>query len=129
MPKSKYGKLSMNNVPLYRHENQTILYLLSQGYDIQIIPKSNQPGIKTADIIMCSMEWEMKSPQGQGKWLIKNTLQEASHQSTNVILDLRRIKLDHNRCMREIEQRFKSIKRLRNLKIITKSGKSIDMKK
>lgn len=127
MPKKKQGKLTLNNVPLHRHEHRIVLHYLNQGYDIELIPKSNLPGVRTADFIMFDLQWEMKSPKGCDKWLIKNTLQSASHQSENIIVDLRRIKLDQNRCLAELEKHFKLIKRIKHLKIITKTEKDIDM--
>lgn len=57
----------------------------------------------------------MKAPKGQGKWLIKNTVQKALHQSVNVIIDLRRIKIPQEKCVVELERQFKYSKRIKNM--------------
>ena len=43
------------------------------------------------DIVMQGVAWEMKSPEGSGKYTIKKAVQNASHQSQNIIIDLRRL--------------------------------------
>lgn len=124
--KTKNGQLILNGVAPYRHELKTILHYISQGIDVEVIPKSNLPGVHTADIIMLGQEWEMKSPKGSGRWMINNILQDASKQSANIIVDLRRVQRAEQRCLAELETSFYSIKRLKHLKIITKRQKDID---
>ena len=123
---TKGGNLMLNGVPLYRHENQTIIFLLSCGYDIELIPKSNIPNHKTADFKMLGLEWEMKSPKGAGKWLLKNTIQKASHQAENIVIDLRRVKIEHHKCLSEIENHFNKSKRVKRIKVITKTKEIVD---
>ena len=72
------GTITPNGVVLETHEMATVVFLTEMGYDIELIPKSNIKGIHTPDIRMSGREWEMKSPKGEGKWLIKNTFQAAS---------------------------------------------------
>ena len=75
------------------------------------------------------MLWEIKAPTGNEKNTIKHTLQNASHQSNNVIVDLRRCKLNQDQAIKELEQRFNLSKRIRRMKIITNDEKIIDFKK
>lgn len=120
------GKIKPNGVLLKSHEMATVVFLTELGLDVELIPKSNRYGIHTPDIIMCGLEWEMKSPKGKGKYLIQNTLHKATHQSENVIIDLRRIKINQRRCLSEIEKCFYSSYTLKRIKVITKSKKIID---
>lgn len=88
----KKGKIIPNGVILEKHEYKTILLFTEMGSDIELIPKSDKKGVRTPDIIMDGLKWEMKSPKGKGRWLLENTLQKAVRQSPNVIIDLDRIK-------------------------------------
>ena len=92
MLRMKKGKIIPNGVILEKHEYKTILLFTEMGSDIELIPKSDKKGVRTPDIIMDGLKWEMKSPKGKGRWLLENTLQKAVRQSPNVIIDLDRIK-------------------------------------
>lgn len=121
----KKGKITPNGVVLKTHENATVVFFTEQGYDIELIPKSNIPGVHSPDILMDNLKWEMKSPKGEGKYLISNTIQKAVKQSRNLIIDLRRAKRHQAKCLREIEKEFQKSKSIDNLIVITKSSKRL----
>ena len=123
------GKIIPNGVVLKTHENATVVFLTEQGYDIKLIPKSNIQGVHTPDIVMEKIKWEIKSPIGEGKYLIANTIQRAIKQSPNIIIDLRRTKRHQIKCVREIEKEFKKSNSIKRLKIILKNGKLLDFMK
>lgn len=125
----KNGRIIPNGVSLERHEYNTILFLTSLGHDIELIPKSNQQGIHSPDIIFLNEKWEMKSPIGKGRWLLENTIQKASKQSSNIIIDLRCIKICQDKCVAEIEKQFYKMKLVKKIKVITKSQTIIDFVK
>lgn len=125
----KTGKIIPNGVSLQKHEYDTVLVLTELGYDVELIPKSNKLGEKSPDIRIGKVFWEIKSPKGEGKWLIKKTMQRASHQAENIIIDLRRIKIHQNKCLAEFEKHFKLSRRIKRLKIITKTRKIVDFVK
>ncbi len=127
--KTKKGKIAPNGVVLKTHENATIVFLTEKGFDIELIPKSNVKGLHTPDFIMNKIKWEMKSPKGEGNSVIKNTFQRAAKQSSNLIIDLRRVKRHQSKCLKEIEREFNHSKRINNLLIITKKGKLLDFRK
>ncbi|MBR2659137.1 hypothetical protein IKD57_04655, partial [Candidatus Saccharibacteria bacterium] len=70
----KKGKIIPNGVILEKHEYKTILLFTEMGSDVELIPKSDKKGVRTPDIIMDGLKWEMKSPKGKGRWLLENTL-------------------------------------------------------
>ena len=123
------GKIIPNGVVLKTHENATVVFLTELGFDVTLIPKSNIEGVHTPDIRIGNLKWEMKAPTGEGKYLISNTIQKAVKQSHNVIIDLRRTKRHQAKCIHELEKEFAKSKSLKRLKIITKTGKTIDFKK
>ena len=129
MLRMKKGKIIPNGVILEKHEYRTILLFTEMGVDIELIPKSEKKGVHAPDIVMNGLRWEMKSPKGEGKYLMQNTIQKAVKQSRNVIIDLRRAKRSQERCLQELEKEFGSSKNLQKLKVITKSRKILDFEK
>ena len=123
------GTLKTNGVHLEKHEYETVKLLLMNGHNVELIPTSQVKGMRTPDISINGVLWEIKAPTGNGKNTIKHTLQNASHQSNNVIVDLRRCKLNQDQAIKELEQRFNLSKRIRRMKIITNDEKIIDFKK
>ena len=123
------GKIIPNGVVLEKHEYKTVLFFTEKGLDVELIPRSNISGIHTPDIVMCGLKWEIKSPIGEGRFLISNTIQKATKQSPNVIIDLRRTKRHQAKCLKEIQREFERSKSLNNLKVITKTGKILDFVK
>ena len=123
------GSIIPNGVVLEAHESATIVYFTELGYDIELIPRSNMQGIHKPDIIMDGFEWEIKSPKGSGKWLMKNTLQKAKEQSENVIIDLRRVKLKQEKCIADLKREFNYSKRIKRIKVILKNGQLLEFNK
>ena len=124
--RSRKGKIIPNGVVLKNHENATVVFLTELGFDIELIPTSNIKGVHTPDIKMSGIEWEIKTPIGEGKYLIPNTIQKAVKQSPNVIVDLRHTKRHQTKCLRELEKEFEKSKSLKRLKVITKAEREID---
>jgi len=75
------GKITPNGVVLKNHENATVVFLTELGYNIELIPTSNIKGVHTPDIRIRGVEWEIKTPIGEGKQLMENTIQKALRQS------------------------------------------------
>ena len=125
----KKGKITPNGVVLKTHENATAVFLTEQGFDVELIPASNIEGVHTPDIKMDGLKWEMKAPLGEGNQLMENTIQRALRQSQNIIIDLRHTKRHQTKCLREREKQFLNKKGIKRLKVITKSGKTLDFEK
>ena len=123
------GILKTNGVHLEEHEFATVKLLLESGHNIELIPASQVKGMRTPDISIDGVLWEIKSPTGNGRHTIKHTLQNATHQANNVIVDLRRCRLPQNQAVKELEQRFGLSKRIRHMKIITNEEEIIDFGK
>ena len=123
----KKGKIIPNGVILEKREYRTVLLFTEMGIDIELIPKSEKKGVHVPDIVMNGLGWEMKSPKGEGKYLMQNTIQKAVKQSRNVIVDVRRAKRSQERCLQELEKEFGSSKNLQKLKVITESRKILSI--
>ena len=122
----KRGKIIPNGVVLKEHELSTVVLLTCLGFDVELIPKSNIKGVHTPDVRINGILWEIKSPKGEGKSLMKNTIQKACKQSSNVIVDLRRTKRHQEKCLNELQREFAHSKTLKRLTLITKKRNIID---
>ena len=125
----KKGRIVPNGVVLEAHEYKTVLFFTELGFNVKLIPKSNKQGEHSPDIRIGKLFWEMKAPKGEGGSLMKNTLQKAARQSENVIVDLRRTKRHQTKCISEIKREFSNSKRLKRIKIITKTNNLIEISK
>ncbi|MCR5528138.1 MAG: hypothetical protein K6F49_02865 [Saccharofermentans sp.] len=126
---SERGSIIPNGVVLKEHEMATVVLLTELGCNVELIPKSNLQGVRTPDVRIEGLLWEIKSPKGEGKSLMKNTVQKACRQSCNVIVDLRRVKRYQEKCLSELNREFEYSRSLKRLKIITKNGSIIDLVK
>ena len=125
----RQGRLITNGVILEKHEMMTINFLLAMGKDIELIRPITQRGAKTPDFWMDGLKWEAKSPTGSGKYTIQDALRRAAKQSTSIVLDLRRININQQRCIQEVKKQFALSKKIRRIKIIIKRQQTIDLVK
>ncbi len=123
------GTLKTNGVHLLDHEYATVKVFLEEGFDIELIPPVRIKDVRTPDFTMNGISWEMKSPEGGGKTTIRHTIKHAVTQSGNLIIDLRRCKVDDKTAIKELELHFKLSKRIRRMKIVKKDLKILDYSK
>ena len=116
---SQTGKIVPNGVSLEKHEYDTILYLTNLGYDVELVPPSNIPKTKSPDICMRGKFWEIKSPEGKNIRTIEHAFKRAVKQSENIILDLRRNKVNAEIAVKCIQKLLGSSRRVREIWVIT----------
>ncbi len=124
----KKGYIIPNGVAMETHENKTVVFLTELGFVVELVP--SRPTIrqsKTPDAIINGKEWEIKSPKKNGKYTIEHMLQSAEKQSPNVIIDLRR-NTAPVRSLAKIKHRAGLRNKLKNVVVITKDGRIIDIK-
>jgi hypothetical protein len=111
------------------HEIQTALFLKKQGKDVKFLAPKNLDHVKTPDIAMDGLKWEIKAPVSNGRRVIEHALRSAAKQSPNVIIDLRRCKMTDERALRQIKHEAEKRKTtLKRLIIVSKSQKIVDIK-
>lgn len=123
------GKITPNGVILETHENATVVFLTKQGYDLELIPPTQLKGVRTPDIRMNGLDWEMKAPKSDGKYTIEHSFRSALKQSPNIIFDIRWSKIPQGKCVAEIERRFNDFNKVVRVLIITKQKKLLDLTK
>ncbi len=83
----------------------------------------------TPDLRIKNIEWELKSPQGDGVKTIENILKKAAKQSKNIILDFSRIKMNGNQALSRTKYYLHNNKHgIKKLIVVTKNYKIIDFK-
>lgn len=108
--------------PPEKHELETAKFFAELGYDIEFIPPSNIPEVHRPDIVMEGIEWEIKSPMGKSKNTIRRNIKQATKQSKNIIVDLRRILSSEQQCIQQIEERFVKHHSIKKIIVIKKDG-------
>lgn len=126
MPR-KQGTIIANGVVLEKHENATVVFLTSKGFDIELIAPVQER--KTPDIKMEKIFWEIKRPTGNSKYTIPHSFKSALKQSPNIIFDLRSSKLHQEKALTRLKKEFELSKGVKRLKIILKSQTIIDFTK
>ena len=97
-------------------------YFKTSVYFLRPVP------LKSPDLKIRNEIWELKSPKGNSKNTIHNNIKSARKQSTNIIIDLRRCKLDTNKAHSRIKDSYKKRKRKTGrYLIIEKNGKVLDI--
>ena len=117
---AKQGKLITNGCITKTHEQTTINYLLSKGYNIELIRTSSIPGCHSADIRINGVAREIKAPLGDSQWTMARNLRHGKRQSSRVIVDLFRFKRSEPKSIRELEKEFHLSMSLIEMWIITK---------
>lgn len=110
------------------HEKITVDFLaIHLGYDVTFLAPDRRKNAKTPDIEMNGLHWEIKSPTGNSSRTIENNLRAAVRQSSNIVLDLRRLdgRVPTQRWLNEAERQFALTKTMKRLIVITRQEKSI----
>jgi len=105
------------------------LILQNRKATVRFLAVSKNKNMRTPDIEMDDKKWEIKCPRGKGSNTIKRAFETASNQSSNIIFDLRHSKIGDRVNIPKIQKEFRDIKKVKNLKIITKSQKLPDFSK
>ena len=121
------GKIVIpGNTNPWPHEQRVAKILALAGYSVEFIPKSQ---IKTADILLDGIEYEIKSPITNKPDKIERNIKRALTQSKNIIIDSSRIKSMRDDTLRKfLITKAKQQKQIGKLILITKHGQIIDIK-
>lgn len=107
----QYGAL------VYPHEKRVAFLLAKTGHDVTFLPVGVD---KSPDILFRGRKWEIKSPTGSKRRTLENNIRTALKQSSNVIIDLSRIKVPEDTCLRYIEDRKRRLGKKSSFMVITK---------
>ena len=124
--KDKIGHIRVPKSALVQpHEFNVATILSWTGGDVEFIPAANNR--VTPDIRYNGLEWEIKSPHGKSGRTIENNIRLALRQSKNVIIDLSRMRLPEDKCMREIKRQDGLISGKHRIMIIIKKHEIVKL--
>ncbi|MDO4889123.1 MAG: hypothetical protein Q4A25_00295 [Candidatus Saccharibacteria bacterium] len=124
--KDKIGRITVPKSALVQpHEFNVATILSWTGGDVEFIPTANNRA--TPDIRYEGLEWEIKSPHGKSSRTIENNMRLALRQSRNMIIDLSRMSLPEDKCIREIKRQDGFISGKHRIMIITKKHEIIKL--
>ncbi|MBR3332174.1 hypothetical protein IKG28_00890 [Candidatus Saccharibacteria bacterium] len=126
---ARIGRVNTCGAHLEAHEYDTIYFLASYGFDIEIIKPSNTPKTSNPDFLIKGAIWEAKSPNGSGSSTIARQFHKAGKQADRLVLDLRRIRLSVDISEKEAKKRFASSRNIKRLLLITKDNRLLDIRK
>lgn len=114
------------------HEKIAADYLVvNLCLDVEFILPARRKGIKTPDILMDGIEWEIKSPTGKGARTIENTLRAALRQSPYIVLDLRRMdgRIPTYKHIHNIRYQFERTRPIKRIIVITRQITHLDFQR
>lgn len=98
------------------------------GFTVEFLRRSEGAGVKSADIIMNGVAWEMKAPRTANLKKIQRVLRRASSQSRNVIIDCIRLDgLSDDAVERELRKLKPLVKSVKRIILVTKTRTVIDI--
>lgn len=110
------------------HEASAIQLLKASGRSVTRIPRSREPGERTADIVVDGEIYEMKSPTASSTRALERNVRRALHQAQRVVIDGRRMsKMSNQKLEHELTKMAGQIRSLRALLLITHDGRVIDI--
>ncbi len=117
------------DVDVWPHELKTAQALASAGHDVRFVRKSDEPHMRTADLLMDGITWEMKAPKSSQLSAVQRNLRRALGQSPNVVFDSRRLKgLPDAAVERELRKWAGELRSLRHLLFVNRHGKVIEIR-
>lgn len=127
----KTGKVVIpTGASVWPHELRCARTLAAAGHNIEFLTPIDGPGVKTPDLIMDNIRWEIKSPESSNPKSLQRVLRRAGAQSPNVIIDTTRAtKLSDSAILRELKRLLPMTKSVRRLVVVTKNGNVIDIGK
>ena len=113
--------VDMRRRPKAHEESAAIILSKHFCNDATFIMES---GYGSPDIKIGSIEWELKSPEGTSRYTIQNNMRKAGHQSKNIVIDLRRVKMHQKRAIGYVNIFLsEASSKCKRVIVITKSGK------
>ena len=125
-----YGNITIPaDVDVWPHELRTAKALARAGHDVRFVRKSDEPHVRTADLLMDGLTWEMKAPKSGKLDAVQRNLRRALGQSPNVVFDSRRMKsLPDAAVERELRKWGGELRSLRRLLFVNRYAEVIDIR-
>ena len=92
--------------------------------DIKFIPRKNH---KTPDLLINLIEWELKTPTGNGKRNLQHAINRAIKQSQHIIIDARFSKIHILKIKRYLSTEIKKNRQIKRMFLIDKQKNVVEI--
>ncbi len=125
----KSGKVIIPaGVTPWDHELKTAQALAQCGYIVEFVAVSNSHKAKTADVVIDGVLYEIKSPKTDKLSAVERNLKRATKQSSNVIIDSRRMSKLHDATIQKfLVQKLKQQKTIKKILFVNRKHNVIDI--
>jgi hypothetical protein len=106
-----------------------VAWILARHFScsVQFMKRIDSYKIKTPDIEMLGIQWEMKSPTGNSKTTIRRQFARASKQSKYIVIDSRRSELPETIFENRLRYELSEWRSVKKVILITKAGKVVEI--
>jgi hypothetical protein len=129
MTKTSRGTVTIPaDINVWDHELKTAQVLARYGHRVEFVVADNGYRIKSADILVDGVPYEIKSPRTDKLSAVERNLKRASHQSANIIIDSRRMsKLHDSTVQKYLLQKLRQQKTIKKLLFVNRKHELIDI--
>ena len=126
--KAKGSIIIPDGVDVWEHELKTAQVLARQGHVICFIAKDNGHNIKSADVLVDEVPYEIKSLTSSKLSAVERNLKRAYHRSVNIVFDSRRMKyLPDKSIQNELIKQLMLTKNIKSVLFVNRKHEVIDI--
>ena len=113
---------------VWDHELKTAQVFAKHGYTVEFLIVNQGQRIKTADVLIDSIVYEIKSPKTDKLSAVERNLKRATKQSSNIIVDSRRMHKIHDTTIQGfLLQKLKHQRTIKKLLFVNRKHEIIDI--
>jgi hypothetical protein len=128
MPRKSGKVIIPATISPWDHELKTAHVLAQYGYVVEFVAVSNDHKVKSADVVIDGVLYEIKSPTANKLSAVERNLKRAYHQSTNIIFDSRRMKrLPDKSIQKELIKQFTLTRNIKRILFVNRKHEVIDI--
>ena len=128
MTKNKGSVIIPAGLDVWDHELKTAQVFAKHGYTVEFLITNQVQRVKTADVLIDNITYEIKSPKTDKLSAIERNLKRATRQSSNIIIDSRRMHKIHDATIqRFLIQKLKQQKTIKKILFVNRRHEIIDI--
>ncbi len=126
--KTKGSIIIPAGLDVWEHELKTAQVFANHGYVVEFLINNPRQRMKTADVRIDGVIYEIKSPKTDKLSAVERNLKRATKQSGYIIVDSRRMKKVHDSTIQKfLLQKLKQQKTIKKLLFVNRKHQIIDL--
>jgi len=129
MARGKNGSIIIPaGLDVWDHELRTAQVFARYRYVVEFLVTDQGQRMKSANVLIDGIEYEIKSPKTDKLSAVERNLKRASKQSSNIIIDSRRMSKIHDTTIQNfLLQKLKQQKAIKRLLLVNRKHQIIDI--